>query len=190
MTRVKPRLPYKVYYLPLLLLALVGILNALYLWYAHYQNYTDPTYASFCAISRAINCDTVAQSPWAVIFGLPVAVWGLAGYLLSTLLLVALRQPSPRALPLWSVMVASSAVYALAAVFFGYISVSKIQSYCILCLLTYGINFGLFFGSWLIRRRFSSTPLTTELASVLGIMRQKKWLAGALGRHRGLSASA
>ncbi len=181
MTRVKPLLPYRAYHLPLLLLAVIGILNALYLTHAHYQNYTDPTYASFCAISQAINCDTVAQSPWSVLFGLPVALWGLAGYLLSVLLLAALRQPSAENLPLWSLMVVSSAGYALVAVFFGYISVAKIHSYCILCLLTYGINFGLFFCSWLIRRRFCTAPLKADLISALGTIRRKSWLAGSLG---------
>ncbi len=181
MTRVKPLLPYRAYHLPLLLLAAVGILNAVYLMYAHFQNYTDPAYASFCAISQAINCDTVAQSPWSVLFGLPVALWGLAGYLVSLLLLTALRQPSAGNLPLWSLMVVSSAGYALVAVFFGYISVAKIHSYCILCLLTYGINFGLFFGSWLIRRRFCTAPLKADLISALGTIRRKSWLAGSLG---------
>ncbi|MDJ0810558.1 MAG: vitamin K epoxide reductase family protein [Desulfobacterales bacterium] len=181
MTRVTTHLPYKLYYLPLLILSVAGILNALYLFYAHYQNYTDPTYASFCAISRAINCDTVAQNPWSVLFGLPVALWGLVGYLISTLLLIPLRHSREEVLPLWSLMVITGAGFALAAVFFGYISVSKIHSYCIMCLLTYGINFGLFFGSWLIRRRFSDAPLMVEIPRALSILRQKKWLTGSLG---------
>lgn len=175
------RLPYHVYYLQVLLLSCVGILNALYLSFAHYQNYTDPAYASFCAISKAINCDTVAQSPWSVIFGVPVALWGLIGYLIVILLLIPIHKPEREYLPLWSLVVACSAAYAMIAVYFGYISATKIHAYCILCLLSYGINFWLFFGSWLIRRRFRSAAFISEIPGSIRIIWKMKWLAGALG---------
>lgn len=181
MTSVNKHLPYNVYYLPILLLSFVGMLNALYLSYSHYQNYTDPAYASFCAISKAINCDTVAQSPWSVMFGVPVALWGLIGYFIFSLLLIPLRKPAKACLPLWSLVVVCGAGYALSAIFFGYISASKIHSYCILCLLTYGINLWLFFGSWLIRRRFSTTSLASEIATSIRLIMKTRWLAGALG---------
>ncbi|MBU3949567.1 MAG: hypothetical protein KJ826_15285 [Proteobacteria bacterium] len=42
--------------------------------------YTDIGYESFCAISKAINCDTVSQSPYSVFLGVPLAIWGVAGY--------------------------------------------------------------------------------------------------------------
>jgi protein-disulfide isomerase len=100
--------------------------------------------------------------------------------MLFTFLLLALRKPSKEALPLWSLAVLWGAGYALAAVYFGYISVSKIHSYCILCLLTYGINFGLFFGSWLIRRRFSTASLISEIPIALRHVGRSRWLWGAL----------
>ena len=175
------RLPYKIYYWPILFLAICGIINATYLSYSHYQNYTDPAYASFCAISRAINCDTVAQSPWSILFGLPVALWGLMGYVLFLILLIALRRPTRDALPIWSLAVVCGFGYALAAAYFGYISVSKIHSYCILCLLTYGINFGLFFGSWFIRRRFSNASIVSEIPIALRRIIGTKWFLSAAG---------
>lgn len=181
MISINKRLPYNAYYLPILLLSVAGILNALYLSYSHYQNYTDPAYASFCAISKAINCDTVAQSPWSVVFGIPVALWGLIGYLVFLILLIPLRKPAKANLPLWSLVVVCGAGYALAATFFGYISASKIHSYCILCLLTYGINFWLFFGSWIIHRRFSATSPVFEIATSIRLILKKKWLTGSLG---------
>ena len=181
MVPVEKRLPYPAYYLPILILSVAGILNAIYLSYAHYLNYTDPTYASFCAISKAINCDTVAQSPWSILFGVPVAIWGLIGYVLFLIPLLTLRKPTKDRLPLWSLMVLLGAGYALAAVFFGYISASRVHSYCILCLLTYAVNFGLFFASWLIRRRFNEASLAAEIPAALRLVGKHKGLAGSLG---------
>ena len=61
-------------------------LDEVYLTYLHYKTYTDFAYSSFCALSKTINCDTVAQSPWSVAAGLPVSVWGIFGYLLLLLI--------------------------------------------------------------------------------------------------------
>ena len=118
-------------------MSVAGILNAIYLSFPTIK-ITDPAYASFCAISKAINCDTVAQSPWSVMFGVPVALWGLIGYVLFMLLFCRCANRPRLILPLWSLVVVCGAGYALAAVYFGYISASKIHSYRILCLLTYG----------------------------------------------------
>ena len=57
---------FGVYYGAALALAIAGIINSVYLAISHYRNYTDIGYESFCAISRAINCDTVSQSPYAI----------------------------------------------------------------------------------------------------------------------------
>jgi uncharacterized membrane protein/protein-disulfide isomerase len=175
MTRTIKRLPYRFYYLPIVFLAVAGVLNAAYLSRSHYRNYTDPVYASFCAISQAINCDTVAQSPWSVMLGLPVAVWGLLGYLVFALLLVPLRKPFPAILPLWSAMMVWSGAYALLAVYFGYISASRINSHCILCLLSHGTSLGLFYGTWLIRRRFSEASFSADVAACLGHTSLLRW---------------
>ncbi|MCI5119290.1 MAG: vitamin K epoxide reductase, partial [Candidatus Electrothrix sp. LOE1_4_5] len=69
------------YWLAALFFATAGLLIALYSAHSHYQNYTDPLYSSFCAISKSINCDTVAQSPWSIMFNIPVAWWGVLFYL-------------------------------------------------------------------------------------------------------------
>lgn len=69
-------LPFSFYGLPVILLSLFGLVDSAYLAVSHYRNYMDIGYASFCAISRAINCDTVSQSPYAIFLGVPVASWG------------------------------------------------------------------------------------------------------------------
>jgi len=155
-------LPYKFYYTPILLLTIIGILDTTYLGFSHYKNYTDITFASFCALSNAINCDTVSQSPWSIFVGVPVALWGLAGYLLFFALLISVRKQSNATIALWSVLLVLGLIYSIAALVFAYISTVKIHAYCILCILSYLISFGLLFYSWIIWRRFGQGSFFTS----------------------------
>ncbi len=86
--KIKP-FPLYVYFSVILILILCGIVVSGYLSVSHYRVYTDIDYSSFCAISKAINCDTVSQSPYSIFLGIPVPIWGVIGYifLLATLLL-------------------------------------------------------------------------------------------------------
>ena len=61
-------------------IAVAGLVDAVYLSISHYRVYTDMTYRSFCAVTKSINCDTVSQSPYAIMLGLPLPVWGVIGY--------------------------------------------------------------------------------------------------------------
>ena len=133
-----------------LLFATAGLLISLYSAHSHYQNYTDPLYSSFCAISQAINCDTVAQSPWSIMFGIPVAWWGVLFYLFFLLVLLTENKYSLAAWRGWLlVMFISSAVtLGLAG-----IAVWKIKSLCLVCLATYTVTFGLTYICWLGQRR-------------------------------------
>ncbi len=156
------RLPYHFYFVPTLLFCLAGILVTGYLTQSHYYNYTDSTYSSFCSISRAINCDTVAQSPWSILWGLPVAIWGLFGYLLFLFLLIPLRRKITTLLPIWNILFFIALGFSCTSVFFAYISATKIHSYCILCIANYSISFALLFYTWLIRRRFGIKLLSNN----------------------------
>jgi uncharacterized membrane protein/protein-disulfide isomerase len=177
---MKKFLPYKFYYFPVLFLSLLGIADTSYLAVSHYKNYTDITYASFCALSQTINCDTVAQSSWSIIFGIPVALWGLTGYLLYFSLLLPLRKYAEERLPLWTLLQILGLVYSILAIFFGYISAEKIHSYCLMCLLSYGISFLLFFYPWIIRRRFYKKSLVSGLKETVDVTKKSFFLKGAL----------
>jgi len=61
----------------LILLAIVGITASSLALREHYR--TD---ASPCSINARWDCGTVNHSPHAMLFGIPVAVIGIAGYLL------------------------------------------------------------------------------------------------------------
>jgi len=156
---IKNRFSYRIYIYPVLLLALAGVIVSAYLALSHYRNYTDIDYSSFCAISKAINCDTVSQSPWSILFGIPVALWGIGAYLLFFIFTVPALQEDKKRKYLWDLLFILALGYSLGDIYFGYVSTKKIHAYCIMCLLTYGISFSLVFCTWIIRKRFNDHSL-------------------------------
>ena len=130
----------------ILVLSLVGIVIAGELVKIHIKVYTDPSYHSFCALSEGINCETVAESPYAVFWFLPVAVWGILGYLLIISLVVwniVLRKKKKEEYISWaSFILLGIAIFSMIVdLILGYISHIVIHSLCILCMSSYFVNF-------------------------------------------------
>ncbi|MCI5193256.1 MAG: hypothetical protein D3915_09005 [Candidatus Electrothrix sp. AU1_5] len=138
------------YWLAALFFAAAGLLIALYSAHSHYQNYTDPLYSSFCAISKAINCDTVAQSPWSIMFNIPVAWWGVLFYLFFLLILLTENRYSLAVWRRWLLVMSISSAVTLGL---AGIALWKIKSLCLVCLATYTVTFGLTYICWLGQRR-------------------------------------
>jgi uncharacterized membrane protein len=65
----------------LIILAIAGIVVSALALREHYR--TD---ASPCSINERWDCGIVNHSPYAVLFGIPVAIIGMAGYLLLAIL--------------------------------------------------------------------------------------------------------
>jgi protein-disulfide isomerase/uncharacterized membrane protein len=147
-------LPFPFYTGAVVLLILAGLADSIYLSVHHYLVYTDIGYESFCAISKAVNCDTVSQSPYSIFLGVPVAVWGVAGYLFCLLLLPFAFSADAGKKKMWPLLFSVTFIFSLVSIIFAVISIFYIRSYCIMCILSYGINFMLVFYSWLIIRRF------------------------------------
>ena len=139
-----------------ILLIIAGIGISLYLSYSHYKVYTDIDYASFCAVSKAINCDTVSQSPYSVFLNLPVPLWGLLGYLLMVTFLVTLLDLKQKRIRGLILLMGLALIFCLISVWLGIISAIKIQSYCFMCVCLYAINFFLLYLFWLMKRRYGS----------------------------------
>ena len=152
-------LPYKYYYLSVLVIALVGLMDSVYLAVSHYRNFVDMGYQSFCAISRSFNCDTVSQSPYAVFLGVPVPVWGIVGYSFFLFLQAFAWPEKAQKKRGWALLLLLSLVFTLYSLVLAFISSYFIHSYCIMCILSYAVNLALLFYSWIIRRRFNGEPL-------------------------------
>lgn len=167
-------LPFPYYFWTVMVIGLLGLAAAVSLSVSHYRLFTDPAYSSFCAISKAINCDTVSQSPYAVFWGVPVAVWGVLGYLSFIFLLLLSLGRSAHHQRAWTLL------FSIAMGFSGYslalaaVSTFVIGSYCILCIALYAVNLLLLFFSWIIRRRFNAGPFFRALGEDLRYLSPKR----------------
>ena len=186
-------LPFPCYFWTVMAINLLGLAAAVSLSVSHYRLFTDPAYSSFCAISKSINCDTVSQSPYAVLWGVPIAVWGVLGYLAFLLMLLLSLGRSAHHQRVWTLL------FSMALGFSGYslalaaISTFLIGSYCILCIALYAVNLLLLFFSWIVCRRFNSGPFLRALGDDLRHLSPRRPLnalviAGLLAAFAGVKA--
>ncbi len=111
------------------LLALVGLFVALYLW-LHALGFGG---AIKCGASGG--CETVQTSQWAVFLGMPVAFYGVVGYLALLIVALAGLRPAALAQPRWSTW-----LVLLATVGFGftlyltYLELFVIHAICRWCI--------------------------------------------------------
>jgi protein-disulfide isomerase/uncharacterized membrane protein len=173
-TRVTNPLPYYVYLGTVVFLTLVGLAGSIYLSISHYRVYTDIGYKSFCAISRAINCDTVSQSPYAIMLNMPVAIWGVIGYSFILILFFFAGSKSAAKVRIWSLIFWVTLIFSGHSIILALISTYLIRSYCILCIVSYGVNLALLFYAWLIRRRFSNSGLIENTRKDILFLWEKK----------------
>jgi protein-disulfide isomerase/uncharacterized membrane protein len=150
----KNKLSFGVYRILLVALSFLGLYASMHLAYTHYANYNILSYQSFCALSKTINCDSVAQSEYAVFAGIPVAVWGIIGYIFTLFLLIMgffSKAGNGRFISIFFVL---AILFSLQSMIFGYISLKFVNSLCILCLLSYAVNFLLVLISWMAIKRY------------------------------------
>ena len=152
-------LPFPVYFWTVAFLALSGLFVSLYLSISHYRVYTDIGYRSFCAVSKAINCDTVSQSSYSIFLDIPVPVWGVAGYAFFLLFLPFAWLKDAKMERIWPLLFLLSLGYSSYSIVLAFISSFYIRSYCIVCIVSYGINFMLLYYTWLVGKRFGGFSL-------------------------------
>ncbi|MCP3940840.1 MAG: thioredoxin domain-containing protein [Desulfobacteraceae bacterium] len=159
----------------LVILSFCGMLVSGYLSTSHYRIYTDLDYSSFCAISQAINCDTVSQSPYSIFWGLPVPIWGVLGYILmlvSIFISFDIKKKKINNLPFLFFL---GTVFSSISIFLAILSAVEIHSYCIMCIITYGINFMLLYTIWLIKRRFEKESWKTAIINNIKFYQYNKY---------------
>ena len=155
-------LPFKVYFVITILLALTGLFTSIYLSISHYRVYTDFGYQSFCAISKAINCDTVSQSSYSLFLDVPVPIWGIIGYIFVLMMLFLVKPKESSNQRMWALIFWIAMVFSVYSVILALISTYLIRSYCIMCILTYAVNLSLLWYAWLIHKRFSNTGILED----------------------------
>jgi uncharacterized membrane protein/protein-disulfide isomerase len=178
--RSEKPLPFAIYFSTVILLGLIGLGNSIYLAISHYRVHTDIGYSSFCAISRALNCDTVSQSPYSIFMSLPVPVWGIIGFVFFLLMAaVAANKDANKKRP-WALLICLSFFFSLYSIILALISTFVINSYCLMCIVGYAISFMLLFYTWLTRKRFKHEPFFASLKKDTIFLWQKRKIALSL----------
>jgi protein-disulfide isomerase len=146
-----PSAPPRAAFAASLALALAGLVLAAMLVGVHRDAAAGLT--SFCTISEEINCDKVALSSWSVLFGVPVAAWGVLGYALAAAL-AAWGLMSRRLHPRWpaGLLAAFGLLATAGALGLAWVSKAIIGAWCLLCMGSWAASLGLLVTGWLATR--------------------------------------
>lgn len=136
----------------LLALALVGMADS---WYLAESAATGTDLV--CGIDGLSGCNTVAQSPYSRLFGIPLGIYGVMFYALMLVLASAALTLKLKDTPLYLLIV--SGIGAAASVVFLCIQFFIIQALCIYCLVSALVAFASCTLSWLLVKYKEPTPL-------------------------------
>lgn len=162
-----------------LLIALLSTLVTLGIFVYLSQHYYELKFGaasdSVCNINDVMNCDAVAASKFSALFGIPVALWGLATNLIlfyflavTRFNLVQDRDKTAR----YALML--SGVTVLASVIMGLIS-TQMSSLCIFCISTYVLSLITFIFTFLGASEVSTSNLAEDFKDVFVT---ERWVLG------------
>jgi vitamin-K-epoxide reductase (warfarin-sensitive) len=106
----------------LVLLAVLGIVVSALALREHYRTDTSP-----CSINERWDCGIVNHSPYAMLAGIPVAILGIAGYLLLAAL--AARRA-------WRLLLAAALVGLAFSLYLAHIESRVLGVWCIYCVIS------------------------------------------------------
>jgi vitamin-K-epoxide reductase (warfarin-sensitive) len=109
----------------LALLACAGIIVSVLALRVHYGTESAP-----CSINEKWDCGIVNHSPYAVMYGVPVAALGIAGYLLMLVLSLLRRR---------ALLLAATLVGMAFALYLTHIEASVLGVWCLYCVISQGV---------------------------------------------------
>ena len=130
----------------IIVLAFLGLADTWYLAQAALTN-TDLN----CGIEALDHCNTVAQSEYSRVLGVPLALYGFAFYVVFFVLaaiITTLSRPVFVKLMYWI-----SVLGFLLSLYFLYLQVYVIEALCIYCLASFVIATLLFLATWTLKTR-------------------------------------
>ena len=127
----------------ILVLALLGLGFAGASSWVHYKLLIDPTYISPCDINASFNCSQVYMSQYGSVFGIPVALGGVAWFALVALI-AAFATPNDKTSAAGSYIFALATLGLAAILYLAYASFFVLKTGCLLCIGTYVAVIGIF----------------------------------------------
>jgi protein-disulfide isomerase/uncharacterized membrane protein len=131
-----------------------------------------------CGDGQTSGCETVAQSSWSKVGGVPLAAIGLVFYgsLVILLVLLALAPPEARDGLVFLVIAALAAAILVDLVLLG-LQAFAIRAFCTLCLVTYALNAAGLVLLWPARRSAAAVAPAARQAS--GRLALAGWALGS-----------
>ncbi|MDX9999876.1 MAG: vitamin K epoxide reductase family protein [Polyangia bacterium] len=153
----------------LLGLTLVGAATAVELTVIYHRSNSDLGHRSHCAMQGEWDCDDVARSKYAVVLGVPVALWGILGYgVMAMFAGWGLARRAPAHFPLG--VLALLVFFSLGmSGYLAWVSMVILKKKCQYCTVLYGVNGALALGLvWaFVSRRVSPIAALREDFSYL-----------------------
>ena len=172
-----------------IIFTLVGLFISFELSDVYQRSRTDPDFQSFCAVSEGMNCETVALSEYATLFGAPVSVWASAGYIFAAVLavtaLIGLNAPFGQGF-----LFLLGIVFGGVSLWLVYLMHFVIGSLCVLCLALDAVNFGLLAMAVLAVKMRGVGFSEALLSDFKSVVRQPAWFAVVAIAGLGILAGA
>jgi uncharacterized membrane protein/predicted DsbA family dithiol-disulfide isomerase len=141
----------------LLAFGLLGLVASGASTYVHYNLLKNPGYTSFCDINATVSCGQAYLSRYGSIAGVPVAIGGLAFFLLVLMLVWGSTGRSRIADSAPAYIFAASTLALAVVLYLAYASFFILRAVCPLCVATYVAVVGIF----VISGGASSLPMTS-----------------------------
>ena len=146
----------------LMLLSLLGMADSGYLFWKHRRSTLLTTGTGGSNFCQAGGCDLVSQGKYAEVKGIPVAAFGIAGYLALLALSVMAAVLGGRSL-MW-VIVGISGIGVVVSAFLVYLQIAVIGAICSWCVLSAFTMTSIFILSVLSVRRMRPLDLSEPAA--------------------------
>ncbi|MCI0597487.1 vitamin K epoxide reductase family protein [Candidatus Parcubacteria bacterium] len=121
----------------LIVFSVIGLIDS---WYLAESAATDAPLV--CDIEGLDGCNTVAQSSYGKLFGIPLGFYGMAFY--GALLILGIVGLSRRHHLVWFSLAALTGVGVIASLIFLFIQFALIGALCIYCLISAALTFAAF----------------------------------------------
>lgn len=146
----------------LMLLSLLGMADSGYLFWKHRRSTLLTTGTGGSNFCQAGGCDLVSQGKYAEVKGIPVAAFGIAGYLALLALSVMAAALGGRSL-MWGI-VGISGIGVLVSAFLVYLQIAVIGAICSWCVLSAFTMTSIFILSVLLVRKMRPLDLSEPAA--------------------------
>jgi len=149
--------------------AIIGVIFSGYLFINHYQETSgDSVLFQLCSISDSFDCSRVNQSYYSIFMGFPIAGYGLFYYLfiLISLSLYHVINHERFSLFLGGLFLITSFFSVLTILPLALISITKLKTYCLFCMIIWLCNMVLFILFAALVRRKENTHFVRALGHV------------------------